>query len=765
MIIKKISVHANYCFGANPLELNDLGKVNFIFASNGSGKTTISKALSRQPKDPVDRETWRVAPTDLPVRVFNEEYRSQVLTEHVAGIFSIGENSKEIEERISELENQKAELNREIDDSKYKIEGTDGRGQKVGLRSEIQETLINVSEEIFDVYRNLPEAVSRLVFSGYRNSKVKLFEAAFQRYSDSNYSTNGESWAALNQRAIAVQGGGNSRPLLPRIMNVELVMNDDRDATTRPLTSQSNGKLSSLIDRLSNQDWVNKGRQYLARSEETCPFCQQELNPGFETMLAEYFSNEFDLAFEKLNRILRDAESKASRLENELKSLVDAVDADSEIDGAVFFRAVSSVQKSVDLLLAGLREKCERPTISVQLPDIAGAINELNELIAKENERINDYNQIVKNTREERNKLISDGWGLFLREPSVSSKLKKYSGISKNKNQEISRLESSIFSKQAEVESVDKRISDLRLSYSNTSEVAIKINQLLSAVGFSRFRLGVVDQTKGSYRIIRKDGTPAFNSLSEGERSFICFAYFWESLFGSSTSGDVPEEVVAVIDDPISSLDSDVLFIVAQFIRDAAIDVIKDRTNLRQLIVLTHNTQFHREAAYSNDRESAHRRYFRLVKNLDGFTSVKDDGGKSKIRGTYALLWDAVVEAARDESDSALVHVGVCNVVRRIIEWYFKTVGDLKDYRRPSDLGVAEERVVATFHVWANAGSHTISDDVDQTIGVSETKRFLTLFQMYFDMQGHGAHFDMMIEASGGADLLSEGNLFERTRG
>ena len=82
MIINRILVRANYCFGANPLELNNLGKVNFIFASNGSGKTTISKALSRQPKDPVDRESWSVAPTDLPVRVFNEEYLAQVLTEH-----------------------------------------------------------------------------------------------------------------------------------------------------------------------------------------------------------------------------------------------------------------------------------------------------------------------------------------------------------------------------------------------------------------------------------------------------------------------------------------------------------------------------------------------------------------------------------------------------------------------------------------------------------------------------------------------------------
>ena len=141
---------------------------------------------------------------------------------------------------------------------------------------------------------------------------------------------------------------------------------------------------------------------------------------------------------------------------------------------------------------------------------------------------------------------------------------------------------------------------------------------------------------------------------------------------------------------------------------------------------------------------------------------MRADGGESKIRGTYALLWDAVVEAARDNSDSALVHVGVCNVVRRIVEWYFRTVGDVKDYRRPSGLVSVEEKIIATFHVWANAGSHTITDDVDQTIGISETRRFLTLFKMYFDMQGHGAHFDMMIEASGGADLLSEGKLFSR---
>lgn len=44
--VKTITVSANYCFGENPLRLSNLAKVNFIFAPNGSGKTTISNALA-----------------------------------------------------------------------------------------------------------------------------------------------------------------------------------------------------------------------------------------------------------------------------------------------------------------------------------------------------------------------------------------------------------------------------------------------------------------------------------------------------------------------------------------------------------------------------------------------------------------------------------------------------------------------------------------------------------------------------------------------
>lgn len=111
-LIDKISVRAGYCFGENPAEFEDLGAVNFIFAANGSGKTTVSRALSRQPLRAEERRAWDVAPTLLPIRVFNEDYKNRVLVEHMNGIFTVGEDSAEVNAKISELLDERDELSR-----------------------------------------------------------------------------------------------------------------------------------------------------------------------------------------------------------------------------------------------------------------------------------------------------------------------------------------------------------------------------------------------------------------------------------------------------------------------------------------------------------------------------------------------------------------------------------------------------------------------------------------------------------------------------
>ena len=73
---------------------------------------------------------------------------------------------------------------------------------------------------------------------------------------------------------------------------------------------------------------------------------------------------------------------------------------------------------------------------------------------------------------------------------------------------------------------------------------------------------------EGFYQINREDGTIAETTLSEGEITFITFLYFLQLAKGGVSEETVNEERILVIDDPISSLDSSVLFIVSTLIKD-----------------------------------------------------------------------------------------------------------------------------------------------------------------------------------------------------
>ncbi|WP_270451902.1 AAA family ATPase, partial [Kocuria marina] len=54
--------------------------------------------------------------------------------------------------------------------------------------------------------------------------------------------------------------------------------------------------------------------------------------------------------------------------------------------------------------------------------------------------------------------------------------------------------------------------------------------------------------------------------LSEGERTFITFLYYFHSLSGVKQDNE-SDKVVAIIDDPISSLDGDIMFVVSALTR------------------------------------------------------------------------------------------------------------------------------------------------------------------------------------------------------
>lgn len=128
-----------------------------------------------------------------------------------------------------------------------------------------------------------------------------------------------------------------------------------------------------------------------------------------------------------------------------------------------------------------------------------------------------------------------------------------------------------------------------------TTEAAIdSINKILRDSGFQGFSIRAKDGVENVYEIVRENGTVAEN-LSEGERNFIAFLYFYHRVRGSMNSEELKEKIV-VIDDPVSSMDSTALFIVSAIVREM-INVCRNNTEylnpqvpgdyIKQLFILT----------------------------------------------------------------------------------------------------------------------------------------------------------------------------------
>lgn len=124
----------------------------------------------------------------------------------------------------------------------------------------------------------------------------------------------------------------------------------------------------------------------------------------------------------------------------------------------------------------------------------------------------------------------------------------------------------------------DRQI-ELRNDLQDNGVGADKMNKLIWAyLGHKELRLVA---EAGGYKILRPSGKAA-TELSEGERTAVSFCYFLTQL---AAEGRKVENLVLVIDDPISSLDTAA--------RTYAYSLMTRMTKkCAQVIVLTHNTSF-----------------------------------------------------------------------------------------------------------------------------------------------------------------------------
>ncbi|MHC5363201.1 AAA family ATPase [Myroides sp. LJL110] len=267
-----------------------------------------------------------------------------------------------------------------------------------------------------------------------------------------------------------------------------------------------------------------------------------------------------------------------------------------------------------------------------------------------------------------------------------------------------------------------------------------EINRLLSYYGFLNFTIEKSSE-KGFYQIQREDGSLALHTLSEGEVTFITFLYYLQLAKGSTNKENITNDRIVVIDDPISSLDSNILFIVSTLVKNI-IDVIKaDKGCARQLILLTYNVYFYKEVSFidSRQRESKEAHYWISRKN-GVFSEVQYFGIKNLIQSSHSLLWE---EFKNDTITSTLI---IKKIMRSIIENYFKLLGKYGNDKLISKFEKNEEREICKSLIsWINDGSHSIRDDLFIEIPSLTIDTYRKVFKDIFEKSKHIAHYNMMM--------------------
>ncbi len=729
-MIKNISITNVATYDDNGVEINDLKKVNFIYVANGCGKTTISNFLYNPNDSKFSKSslTWQ---NGIPIStlVYNKEFRERNFGKgKLDGVFTLGQATAE---QIKDIEDKTEELN-EI--------------KKDGLKKkETQKALIDKKIELENEFR---ETTWVKTYKKYEASFKEAFTGTLQKESFkkkllqefiSNTSTL-ETIKNLTEKAETIFGD-NPKPITPlnyisfdRIIEIE-----NNEIWKKIIVGKADVDIAKLIQKLNISDWVNQGRDYIQK-DNTCPFCQEKtITDDFKSQLESFFDETYLNDIKSIKELKQEYNSLTQNLINELNAVETYQKdyKDTKLDNikfSAFLKTLISQNATNNELL---NSKIKEPSRSFELNSLKEQFDLISEVIINANAEIKKHNDIVSNFNTERNNLVKSIWKLLIEE--YRSEIVNYNTEKDGLEKGINGLQIQIDLKRTEYSKLDTEIKSLSKNVTSIQPTIDEINRLLESYGFLNFEI-VPTTEEGFYQIQREDGTIAETTLSEGEITFITFLYFLQLAKGGISEETVNNERILVIDDPISSLDSNVLFIVSTLIKEIIKNIKAETGNIKQLILLTHNVYFHKEVSFEGLNRKGEKSQFWILRKNNKVSTINFYEDKNPIQSSYELLWREIREW---ENNSGIT---IQNTLRRILENYFSILGSKRDdvivNKFPTQV---EKEICRSLLSWSNEGSHTLPDDlfVEAPDGIITT--YLEVFKNIFIHTENIGHYNMMM--------------------
>ena len=732
----------------------DLTFVNFFYGNNGAGKSSIAHAIEED-----DGVVWADGKSadDYDVLVYNQDFINENFVNYgdLKGVFIFGEEDIEAKKRIAELtEEKKKKSDAKVaagQDYKQKTAGVDAAltqfqdacfSKTADIRKRFEKCMDGKKQK-----KNFAEAVL-----GEKTPKEHDLSELERLYGVA-FDDTARAYAEFKKAGATTYGSLPGKELLDKV-----------------IVSSSDTPFARFLKALGStaSDWVRDGHTHFSGSAGgKCPYCQQKLPADFENEIAA----TFDAQYQQDIRDLGQFQSTYGRETADIVRLLQTNTADAmpSLDLKAYQERLSLLESKFEVNRQRIAEKVKEPSKTVSLEDTDTLLLEIGAMIDGINKLIKANNDVVaakKSSKEKCKTEIMQYLAFMLADEVTSYK------------DEVARLKTEIDDVtergkklKKEIGELTTQISELNKHNANTEAAIDSINKILRDSGFQGFSIRAKDGVENVYEIVRENGTVAEN-LSEGERNFIAFLYFYHRVRGSMNSEELKEKIV-VIDDPVSSMDSTALFIVSAIVREM-INVCRNNTEylnpqvpgdyIKQLFILTHNVYFHREVTYQQVGYYNCTSFYMIRKN-DNVSTVKLCKRKNKeipseeenynpVQNSYAALWDEL----RDLHST----IPALNVMRRILEYYFlqlcgyegsdlrSIVLEKKENREKFIKQVEGEKPDMTDYQLASSllayinNPNGISDGLNYVEDCEDAEAYKRVFQMIFDALGQSQHYKMM---------------------
>ena len=730
--------------------------INFFYGNNGTGKSTIAEAI--QDKEGVTWQTGKSADA-YKIIVYNQDFVDKNLSDYgkLKGVFTVGAENIKAQTDIAEKTAQRAEQDKQNSENVTAREAL--KTTLTERYNEFQkicwEKTKRIREDFPDTQEGYKRPIAKFVDHVLKLSSAKqhdigelrtLYETAFDK--------DAEPYSEF--RKI----GSTTR--LKGLRGNELL--------AKVISSSGDTPYAVFVNAIKSFDWIQQGHSRFAEAAgDKCPYCAQTLPVNFEEQLASCVDEQYKADIQSL----RDFQEAYVE---EMHGFITALNANlnnpfPKLDLSEYKAKLVLLEKIIDANIRLIADKLKEPSTIIELEKVKPLCDEINGIIDAFNAMIKTNNDIVNDTTQKK-ACIDKVWELIAY--TLQSDVSAFRSKRKAIDDEITKLDKIIADGETALLDIDAKITVLSKNATTTLATIKRINKLLTDSGFQGFRLREKRGLKNVYEVIR-DNDEVAKKLSEGERNFIAFLYFYCLVQGGHEDTEVNRDKIVVIDDPVSSMDSSTLFIVSALVREMVgicFNNVEYREQerefigdyIKQIFVLTHNVYFHREITYNHARRY-HCVSFYVVNKASNNSVVRHCIRRSQsepskmenfnpVQNSYAALWGEYREV-----DTV---IPTMNVIRRILEYYFMQLCGydgfdirkrvLEDNRERFVMPVEKGQPDFTkYHLasamlsYINANTVAISDGLNYVDDCADAMLYKDVFKLIFEALEQEQHYNMMM--------------------